>query len=833
MTKIPFKVSARTARLIGRENVANAEGAIIELVKNSYDADSKNCFIFLDLKYDKLPLELSNAEYKKFVLQTPNSNLISKNYTLGNNNYKINKGTNENNLKKLETFFNSKSAIYIIDTGEGMTQKVITDHWMTIGTSNKLVEIFTDSGRVKAGAKGIGRFALDRLGGKCIMLTKPKNNSMGFRWKVNWEDFEKGEKIIGQINADLYSLKNIDFFNQILLTVDDPFFAKILKDHQTLFKNGTLLKITHIRDEWTTSKIEKLFSNLEILSPPEGSANFKIFLYTQNDQNNFGEVNNTSYEDYDYKIDAKILRNKNIKINISRKEFDLKTIDKALFKEEDMRKYPYDYETFKRQSYEINTDVYKLIPGLRKIDKDQLVDKIGEFSFHFYFLKNTMSAEKEKNKFNYKYFDSRQRQLWLKKFGGIKIFRDNFRVRPYGEIGSTAYDWLGLGDRASTSPQSVTKKGAGYKVRPHQVVGVINISRLSNLEFDDKSSREGFQENTTFELFKNLIIKLIELFEDDRHIVMSSMNSLYVKKNQEEEAKTKANEISMQDDEGGTDEKTKEEYVQERETFKTAYEALKNELLDAEEEIKILRALATSGLLVTSFAHEFRTIRNNLTTRTSFLISILNKHLDQKKFKNTPTHLNPYSRINMMKEQDDKIKSWIDFSLNAIKMDKRRRRKIDLGKYFKDFKSLWKQVLKFREIDLLIHPDTDTIFPIRAFAIDLDSVFNNLLANSIDAFQTSGFSGKREINITLYNDFENKQVEIKYRDSGSGLSKDITSIQNIFKAGYSTKINEQGDEIGTGLGMWIAKNALDEYSGQIEILKPKNGFEAVIKLPRF
>lgn len=37
MTKIPFQVSAKTARLIGRENVANADGAVIELVKNGYD----------------------------------------------------------------------------------------------------------------------------------------------------------------------------------------------------------------------------------------------------------------------------------------------------------------------------------------------------------------------------------------------------------------------------------------------------------------------------------------------------------------------------------------------------------------------------------------------------------------------------------------------------------------------------------------------------------------------------------------------------------------------------------------------------------------------------
>lgn len=38
---IPFKVPARTAHLIGRENVATSKGAIIELAKNGYDADSR------------------------------------------------------------------------------------------------------------------------------------------------------------------------------------------------------------------------------------------------------------------------------------------------------------------------------------------------------------------------------------------------------------------------------------------------------------------------------------------------------------------------------------------------------------------------------------------------------------------------------------------------------------------------------------------------------------------------------------------------------------------------------------------------------------------------
>ena len=61
--EVPFRVSARTARLIGRENVATAESAISELVKNSYDADASFCIVRISPKYDHEPEQFSKREY--------------------------------------------------------------------------------------------------------------------------------------------------------------------------------------------------------------------------------------------------------------------------------------------------------------------------------------------------------------------------------------------------------------------------------------------------------------------------------------------------------------------------------------------------------------------------------------------------------------------------------------------------------------------------------------------------------------------------------------------------------------------------------------------------
>ena len=65
--RIPFKVSARTARLIGRENIATSKGAIIELVKNGYDADSKVSIVYFDNKYSTFLNEIDELHFNKLI----------------------------------------------------------------------------------------------------------------------------------------------------------------------------------------------------------------------------------------------------------------------------------------------------------------------------------------------------------------------------------------------------------------------------------------------------------------------------------------------------------------------------------------------------------------------------------------------------------------------------------------------------------------------------------------------------------------------------------------------------------------------------------------------
>src|SRR5690606_6629878 len=102
----------------------------------------------------------------------------------------------------------TKKSILILDNGSGMSEKDVKEKWMTIGTNNKEKEYTSTRGRIKAGAKGIGRFALDRLGQKCTVFTLQGRKKDGYKWSANWNDFEKDGAVIGNVFASLEIVRN-------------------------------------------------------------------------------------------------------------------------------------------------------------------------------------------------------------------------------------------------------------------------------------------------------------------------------------------------------------------------------------------------------------------------------------------------------------------------------------------------------------------------------------------------------------------------------------------------------------------------------------------------
>lgn len=766
-TKLPFTVSARTARLIGRENVAHAEGAIIELVKNCYDAD---------------------ADFS-LVIVNP-----------------------------------AKHSVILFDNGIGMSEKDIKEKWMHIGTDNKEINFRSTKGRIKAGAKGIGRFALDRLGQKCTMYTLQEGKKNGYKWNANWNDFEKTGATINNVYADLDEERNLSFSDILKKETNNPKILSLLSKYT--LKHGTFIKIELARDEWNEEISEKIFSSLEVLTPPDGQSKFDVFFFNDSFKNKFGKIENESFNDYDYKIIATYNKNKERELTIEfhRNEYDFNLIDNTFFSREDMQLFPYDKKTFKKEKFALSTTFYDLMPGFRERDKKNLSETIGDFTFTLYYFK-LQSTSENADIFKYKSFNSPFRKSWAAKFGGIKLFRDNFRVRPYGEMNTASYDWLMLGERQGKSPAGVSRAG-DFRIRPNQIAGTINFSRLSKLFLDDKSGREGLIENDTFNLFKNILLGIISELEEDRSTIASNLNAYFDENNSDQQNEADALDIAQQNDEPKNVEETKAQ----NKKLKSGIKAQKKKIDEKDEELVMSRAMASAGILIASFSHEFSYIKNKLNNRSTTLKTHLLPLLPENKVKHLEDRKNPYHLINQIKELDEKIKQWIEFSITLTRKDRRRSKKINLLEYFAEFRRNWKRKLEERGVALNITPSNGSAsdFSVKMIELDIDTIFDNLVANSIEAFQRDSFKGNRIIDINLTRDDD--KIEIEYKDSGPGISKDIKKAEDIFKAFVTTKRDKTGNEIGTGLGMWLLKSSVDYNKGSVKLYNPEKGFQIKIKL---
>lgn len=831
-TKIPFKVSARTAKLIGLENFSTEEGAVIELVKNTYDADANNCILIFDLK-----IKIEKTVDK------------------------------EGNEIQIEKFEKENSSIFIIDNGIGMNDKIIQNQWMTIGTDNKLYEHTTELGRVKTGAKGIGRFALNRLGMLTDMTSLPtlisieeeeevdvnnfipNNDNIGFEWTVDWKDFDKIGATVSDVEAVLSEKENLAL-KEILLSRFSS-YSKVKEVIESInFKSGTIIEITELNDDWSEDKLRKLFGNLEMLLPPEGQNDFVIDFFLLNNLEEFGTVKRAYYDDYDYKLKATYNRDndKVLKVEISRNELDIDALENRyaeVFEFDMMKDSPYKLEDFKKEKIELNIPIEKLIS--EKVDRD-LLDRVGKFGFTFYFLKNTISDDKEDGdlkKYPYKKIDSGIRKSWLKKFGGVKIFRDDFRIRPYGENGD---DWLRLGERQAQSPGGAGQRLGGFRIRPNQIAGTIKISRLHNESFQDKSGREGIIENDVFDLFKNILLEIIGLFEKDRNIIMYNLSQLHSKRNEEAEklrlAEEEAERVQRQKEEResqkeNTEKKNTDQSSEEKKDYSEAEEKmadgfliLKKENEKKDEELRLLRSLASVGLIISSFAHEVRSLRARLIPRTKFLVDELRNHLSEEKLSQTlDKDDNPFYMIDLMREEDIKLKHWLDYSLSTLKIDKRERKNLDFSKYFESFKANWSKALEQRNISLdLKKLDDDNEHIIRAFEVNMDSIFNNLLSNSINAHY--GYNNEQKKIEIAWKKNENT-IEIYFSDNGKGLDeKYIDNPEVIFNLNESSKTDNKGNKIGTGLGLYIVKSIIEEYNNSsISIINIQDGltFKIIFK----
>lgn len=807
MAKIPFKVSARAGKLFGRENFSNPEGAIIELVKNSYDADAKNCFVFFDI-----PTKIEK----------------------------------DSDGKSFEVPIKEKSILYIIDNGEGMTKKVIEDYWMQIGTGNKEKNYISDDKRTKTGAKGIGRFALDRLGFETEMwtLSKKEIDKFGSYWKMDWNQFDESEKAISDIQAELEQSK-FELKDKLrTLTQNNRLVFENIEDLD--FASGTIIKISNLKDSWYSDETKNVFKSLEALIPPkELNIPFEVYFKHFQLPKEYGKVETAFFNDFDYKLKATYsAETLNIDFEITRNELDVKLLKKKYPNVYKTKNKPYDLETLEEKVFTYSKSIDKVLKlTLDDSNKKQLQD-VGSFELTFFYLKFSNSI---KEGYPFKTVVASERKATLERFGGVKVYRDSFRVRPYGD---PTNDWLKLGARVAQSPAGAGQRIGDWRVRPEQTAGIITISRKENPLLIDKSDRGALQENNAFDTFKTIIVGVIHEFEFDR---TKMLNPLFIEHKKESERKKESEiqkraealantiverrkeiEESIYGSKSGLDlfqaKKEEEEKKTYEEAFKDTFKLIDDETaLQLNKEIVQVRSLASLGLIVSSFAHELKEIKDN-AVEAKELERIFNSIVPNE-IKKSVEYKEGIDIIELLDENSDKVIHWVDYALTAIRKDKRTRDKFVFTNFFISLEKSWRRIFKKKDINLNIIDNTNGLsYDFRAFEMDMSTIFTNLINNSIDSFNNLTRIQERNINIeaTILNDY----IEISYSDNGVGLDKVFEDDnEEIFLPFTTAKRDRNLKEIGTGLGMYLVKSVIDDNNGTIDILNPEVGFSLLITFP--
>ncbi len=214
--KWQFDIS--TYRLLGRELITDRITALFELVKNSYDANAEKVYV----------------EFR-------NVNPISKD-----------------------------SKIIIRDDGTGMTLDDVEHKWMVIGSNSKRIKTHSPDpyNRRFVGKKGVGRFAVDKLGAKLVMTTKTKKSLQQVELTIDWYQYElKSQQL------DLFPKPSIgNYFTD----VENEYKIRSVKDET----HGTTLEISRIRDIWTANDIKRVEKELAKIIHPSQKLNypFNIFI---------------------------------------------------------------------------------------------------------------------------------------------------------------------------------------------------------------------------------------------------------------------------------------------------------------------------------------------------------------------------------------------------------------------------------------------------------------------------------------------------------------------------------------------------------------------------
>ncbi len=722
-TQVRFSVDAGIINRLGKELVGKHETAVSELIKNAFDADAT-----------EVSLVFGNA-------------------------------------------WNSGGTLMIEDNGSGMTKDQLINGFMRLSSSDKIHNPISDRyKRTRAGKKGIGRFATQRLGRKLTILTQTAKNNYSIRISINWDDFET--------DKDLLSISNN---------------LEIIPKTKT---EGTTLVIENLRDGWTDAMIKRVFRyTSELLQPfplSKRSKNeselsidpgFKSYYFRQNDEELIPIIDEqeailkhalAEIEGYVLEDGQGCWALKSEKLNFPQEIFLIGNDEK------NRENYDAKFELIKGLHFKVHYFIYE--PSLFTP---------GTFTFI-----RDISYEK----------------------GGIRLYRNGFRVLPYGEQGD---DWLGL-DKSNN--RSIV-------LGPHMNRSFFGFVELKDLvgNFEETSSREGLIEsNALTELvdfvYRSILSAVIKVSELRGRKAKASQKNFIRKEDPTEKVNRVIEELEdlffnekTQDDESSNNYKSENSKEKGRRIFDEFKQARDEEIKKTQaliDENNMLRILAGLGLVIGEFIHEVQRFLPGFDADIKYLKNAV------KEYKEV------LDRTQLLETNVRSFSSYTSYFDKTISRNVfRELEPIELRVVVRSFISVIQNDLKRANIEF-IEPSFIgyDLYTIPMHPSEWASILFNLYTNSKKAINRKRTNGK----IFIECGQDEECVYLEFSDNGDGIPSE--NNDNIFNAFFTTSsaANHSADDLnnlsGTGLGLKIIKDIIEFYGGVIFVATPLEGYSTTIRI---
>jgi len=711
-----FNADAHLVEVLGEQLIGSEKVGILELIKNSYDAHATECSVYIE-QIDNLP-EINKDLYKFPEYKGP--------------------------------------VIVIEDNGIGMDRNIIENGWLRpasriktiikekirrerkkaletnrLGSYDELMIQLKKAhkNRIPLGEKGVGRFAVNRLGQNLLLKTKAKNKNFEYVLEIDWNNF----------HSDCEQLKDLKDVG-VILRKQTPSreYGKIGTGTQVIIYNGKE------GFEWDRETIEELNrAILQLNSPNEKESNFKVKLICP-------QIPDLQ----------KILINDDFLPSI---QFSGLVDENGIM------------------DYELKFTPPKSVPMNSKITKDNKLDlKFGEIDYWkrgdsfrmpqcggFFIDINVWYREKP-------WIDgpnAKSFKDYLDAFGGLTIYRDGINVFP-AEKGKEN-DWLGLSRRQIKQV---------YRISYYHMIGNIEIDQTKNFDLTDKTNREGLIQNQAYNDFKWLVKYIIENVLEKEYISnRDKYNQLtqdivreprllndFVKQGTKVVKNITSNYPFAKDPyklltELGDKNEREDKLINLERSLKN----LQKSLTAIEESKALLTEQAGFGLAIAVSVHELAKITTNFYNGIN---DLLKRGYNKDK-------------LIELREASLSIKSELKrlSPLRAIRNEKRIE--FPISKAVKYVSAVFKTKLDANKIILENEIVNDFTLYSRYGAVL--QIITNFFTNSIYWLKTPGL---KERKIKIKSDKKNRCLF--FADSGPGIHESI--LPYLFEAGYSMKIPASG-----------------------------------------